>query len=218
MNKRLQITLAPLLAVAAFAVMPAVSQAVPHVYKDGTIGKEGSKVRYIEWGTLLDTNGSNFVSEWICHTVVAGVLQNPTGGGAAVGKVQAFFPYECQSASCLTLGGKELTGTADKLPWKTEVTEPDQGVFRQRTGEKGNNTESIHLLMNCEGVEEWEEFGGWSPKFLNNGQAIGLLPAELEFDAGAGELESVAIGGVATHGTVKVQGYGQQELLEIKNP
>jgi hypothetical protein len=215
-TKKVLIGLAPLLAIAALMAMPAVSGAVPHVYKNGTIGKEGSKVREISWGTVKLTNGT--LGEVICHTIFAGFAENPKGGGAAGGKVQAFFPYECESASCLTLGGKGIQVTAGKLPWKAEATEPEVGVFRQKTGEKGNTTESVHFTVNCEGVVEAEFFGQNSPKVLNNGKAIGALPGELEFDAGAGELESVAIGGGATHGTVKVQGYGEQELIEVKNP
>jgi hypothetical protein len=216
MPKKLFISLATLVAVAAFAVMPAVSQAAPHVYKNGVLSPEGKKLRLISWGTLKLTNAT--LGEVICHNVFAGYGENPKGGGAAVGKVQAFFPYECESASCLTLGGKGIVAKAGKLPWKAEVIEPEVGVFRQKTGEKGNNTESVHFTVNCEGVVEAEFFGQLTPKALNGGQSIGALPGEGEFDAGAGELESVGIGGAAVHGTAKGFGYAEEELIEVKNP
>src|SRR6516164_2390182 len=69
------------------------------------------------------------------------VPRNPVGGGNAVGKVQASFPYECASTECIKLGGKALEIVPDHMPENVEVSEPSPGVFRQKTGNKANMVE-----------------------------------------------------------------------------
>jgi hypothetical protein len=216
------ISLAPLLAIAALAVMPAASQAAPHIYVNGVIAKEAKKVREISWGTAKLKNST--LGEVECHNIFAGYGENPTGGGAAIGKVQAFYPYECGSSSCEALGGVNIEVTAGKLPWKVEVTEPESKVFRQKTGFKGKEKnkpptepEYVNFTVNCERVAKVEFFGEQTPKILNNGLSIGSAPGELELTNG-GELESELIGNGTTEGNVKVEGYGAEELIEVKNP
>jgi hypothetical protein len=187
----------------------------PHVYKNGVIGGEGKKVRNIGWGTLKFTNAT--LGEVECHTISAGYLENPTGGGSAVGKVQAFASYECVSASCTALGGTGIEVTAEKLPWSAEVTEPE-GVFRIRTGNRIKAAGAAFQRVNCIGVTNTQFSGEDAPKVLNNGKAIGSAPGEQEFDQpGSGELEG-ALGGLKIAGSIKVEGYGAEELIEVKNP
>jgi hypothetical protein len=146
-------------------------------------------------------------------------VENPTGGGPAVGKVQAFAPYECVSESCKALGGTAIEVTAEKLPWSVEVTEREEGVFRMRTGNKTKAAAAVVVRVNCIGKTNAEFFGEYAPKVLNNGVAFGSAPGEEEFDQpGSGELESAALGGLKTAGRLKTQGYGAQELIEVKNP
>jgi hypothetical protein len=232
MNRKLFISLAPLFAIAAFAVSPAVSQAActppacPHAYENGVKGAEGKKVRGIAWGTLKLKNATLGVVE--CHNIFAGFLENPVGGGAATGKVQAFYPYECVSASCLALGGKGIAVAAGKLPWNGEAIEPTVGEFRQKTGFKSTEKNKppkepgfVEFKVNCEGVTEPIFFGESDPKILNNGLAIGSFPGEEEFTPGAaGEspLESEALGNGETEGKVKGFGYSNQSQGEVHNP
>src|SRR5262249_41372015 len=144
MNKRFLIGLAPLVAVGALVAMPAASQAActppacPHGYENGVRTPEGKKVRGIAWGTGTLKNATLGVVE--CHNIAAGYEENPVGGGASKGKVQAYVPYECVSASCLALGGKSINVVIGKLPWRAEAIEPEAGVFRQRTGFKSGTT------------------------------------------------------------------------------
>jgi len=218
MKKKLLTGLAPLVVIAAFLVIPAASQAVPHVYKNGVIQTEGKKLRFIAWSTFTFTNPSVFgTSE--CHHAFEGFLENPTGGGAAVGKLQAFEPYECVDPACIGLGGKQIVFTPEKLPWNSEVTEPEAGVFRMSTGKKGEKggTGSIEIHENCEGFAMASFFGALAPKILNNGITIGAIPGELEFNASAGELESPDGPGIY-EAKVKMQGFAAQELIEAKNP
>jgi hypothetical protein len=190
----------------------------PHIYKNGVIGKAAQKVRTFGWGTLKLTNST--LGEVECHTITAGYLENPTGGGSAVGKTQAFSPYECVSSSCTTMGGTGVEVTPEKLAWSSEVTEPEAGVFRMRTGNKTKTANAAFLSANCIGVKNVQFFGENAPKVLNNGVAVGALPSEDEFDQpGSGELESEGALGVGKlAGRFKIEGFGEEELLEVKNP
>jgi len=191
--------------------------ASPHWHKNGAKLAEGNILRTIAWGTLKLTNST--LGEVECHTVVAGYVENPTGGGAAVGKVQAFDPYECVSESCKALGGTGIEVNAEKLPWNAEVTEPEAGVFRMNTGNRLKAAGAVFERVNCIGVKNAQFIGEFAPKILNNGLRIGVSPAEQEFDQpGSGELESEALGAGKYGGRLKAEGYAEQELLEVRNP
>ena len=109
MNRKVSIVLAPLIVTAAFAVMPAASQAActapacPHMYVNGIIAAEGEHVPNIAWGTVELKNAT--LGELTCHTVFAGYGENPVGGGANVGRTQGFYPYECSDPVCTSTGG-----------------------------------------------------------------------------------------------------------------
>jgi hypothetical protein len=210
------IGLAPLVIVAAFVAAPA-AEGAPHVYKNGVIAKEGTPVRTIEFGNAKFQNGVE--GEVECKNILAGFLENPVGGGNAIGKVQAHFPFECVNANCIKMGGKFVELSAEHLPWRVEVTEPSAGVFRQKTGTKSERggAGSIEYLYNCEGISKPHPFGELSPLSLNNGTAIGLKLDELDFDLGGSELES-EVGAWKVGGKLKTQGYAAQELIEVKNP
>jgi hypothetical protein len=56
------------------------------------------------------------------------------------------------------------------------------------------------------------------PRVLNNGISIGSAPDEEQFDQPAsGELES-EVGGLKLAGKNKLEGYGGEELIGVKNP
>jgi hypothetical protein len=195
----------------------AFTATAPHVYKNGQKQAEGKILRTIAWGTLKLTNST--LGEVECHTVSAGYMENPTGGGAAVGKVQAFDPYECVGETCKSLGGTKIEVIPEELPWSAEVTEPEEGVFRMKLGNKTKAAGAVFERVNCIAVKNAQFVGEDAPKILNNGLAIGVLPAEQEFDQpGSGELESEALGGGKYRGRLKVEGYAEQEMLEIRNP
>jgi hypothetical protein len=188
-----------------------------HVYQNRAIGTEGEQVHDIAWGTLKFTNAS--YGEVECHTIGAGFLENPTGGGSATGKASTFVPYECESASCTALGGTAIQVTPEKLPWSTEATEVAGGAFRLRTGNRINAGGAVFLKVNCVGVKNTQFFAEVVPRVLNNGISIGSAPDEEQFDQpGSGELESVALLGLKLAGKVKFEGYGGEELIEVKNP
>jgi hypothetical protein len=122
------------------------------------------------------------------------------------------------SGTCKTLGGTATQVTPENLPWSTEATEVEGGAFRMRTGNRIKTAGAVFLRVNCLGVKNTQFFAEEAPKVLNNGIVIGQLPDEEEFDQpGSGELESEA-GGLKLAGKVKFEGYGQEELIEVKNP
>jgi hypothetical protein len=241
MNKKLLISLAAIFAAAAFAVMPAAAHAActppacPHVYKNGVIGGEGKRVRYIEWGTWNITNAH--IGGFECRTATVGYLENQVGGGAARGEVQGVAWYECVWPTCTTvLGGTAIRLTPGQLPWAAEVFEDSERKFRQKTGHKGptpgkepnpvTEPEFIQFLVDCTGVTTTTFFGEQDPLLLNNGTAIGAGPGEEKLEpekvnANAKDLESELSGrGETESGSpgFKVEGYGAEELLEVKNP
>jgi len=191
----------------------------PHLYKNGVLQKAKTPLPGIAWGTLKFTSASPY-GEVECHTISAGFMENPTGGGSAIGKVQGHFPYECESASCKASGGTAIELTPENLPWSTEATEVEGGAFRMRTGNRIKAAGAVFLRVNCVGVKNTQFFAEDAPKALNNGISIGSAPEEEEFDQpGSGELESEAGGlKLALAGNVKFEGYGEEELIEVKNP
>ena len=78
MSKKLLIGLAPVLATAAFVVMPAVAQALPHYYVDGTKAAEGKLFPDLSWGTLtLATEGVGYLRRSAVRTQSLGIMKTP---------------------------------------------------------------------------------------------------------------------------------------------
>jgi len=141
MSKKLLISLAPLVAIIAFAMMPVAAQAakcvpftpgsIPHYCANGTRlpefgpGISGStKTPIIQWAKLTLGSGAAAVS---CKNAVAGNVWNPEGvspnveklGPAGKGEVELFATYECTVAACPL----ETRVTAENLPWPYETYE-----------------------------------------------------------------------------------------------
>ena len=125
MSKKIVVSLLPLLATAAFAVMPAAAGAAPHHwYKNNVLLPERERVPVLSWGTLALQSAAGKVE---CRNVIGGYDENPAGGGAGVGAVQAFVPYECED-SCPAV----FTVTPERLPWSRELIDVG-GVQRDQT-------------------------------------------------------------------------------------
>jgi hypothetical protein len=150
---------------------------------------------------------------------MAGFLENPTGGGAPIGKIQGFAPYECVSESCKALGGTAIEVSAEMLPWSLAVAEPQPSVFRMTSGNGSKAAGAVFVTVKCVGVKSIQFFGEYAPKVLGNGRSIGASPTEEEFDQpGSGELMSEGFGGLKFAGNTKIEGYAAQELLVVENP
>jgi len=234
-TKKLLLALAPL--IVAVALVPAAASACtapacPHVYPNGSKAVAGKKVKTMGWGTIVLKNA--FLTSVECKNVAGGYSENPVtvpAGGAAKGVVQAFYAYECVSEGCIKLGGKNIEAIPENLPWTGETTEAVPGVFRAQVGKPPKTPKVVEpgeviVRVNCyktlptESVSNTQFYGENSPHILTAScVAIGSLPCEAEFDQpGSGSLNNENIGIGTTEGTIKGQGYLEQELIETKNP
>jgi hypothetical protein len=206
MNKKLILSLAPLLATAAFAVMPAAAQAAPHHwYNNGVLIPEGQRVPTVSWGTLALESAAGKVE---CRTVIGGYVENPVGGGAGVGAIQAFNEYECTSTCPV-----EVEHIAEGLPWRTELIEVST--------KSRDRTVGMKIRIKCEypkpgTVYENTVFSGSNDPLEQNGTALGK-PSQVVY-AGTGEEELVSpeLGKSKTEGRVKTQGYEATEVITNK--
>jgi hypothetical protein len=205
--------------------------ACPHVYKNGVMGPEGEPVREIFWGNIQLHSAK--LGEVECHNINAGLLVNPTGGGRAEGKVQAFFPYECTDEFCTTQLGELKVTNGKTLPWKAEFVENAAKEFFEKTGFKGPTVNKkanpatepgqVEFNVNCTTVAAADLFGVQYYKILNNGISIGSAPDEeqLQAEGATGrnlESESEAFLPLERKERIRVIGFGGQELIAVKNP
>src|SRR5262249_18502788 len=104
MFKKLFIGLAPLLAIAAFAVMPVAAQAATqHWYSNAAKATEGEEIPIVVFGNevnLADMREGAGVFPINCKTAGGGTIENPGGGGAGVGRTNLMGAYECKAEQC----------------------------------------------------------------------------------------------------------------------
>jgi hypothetical protein len=101
MSRKLLISIVSLLAIAAFAVMPLGAQAVTqHWYRAGSKLPEATSVPIVTFGGKVNLSQTSAVGETNCKESGGGTVENPTGGGAGVGRTDAAFFYECKSEKC----------------------------------------------------------------------------------------------------------------------
>jgi len=217
MNRKF-LSLAPLLVIAAFAVMPAVSQAAaPRFFKNnveiapGCNGDEqgGScGIDFIAWGTL--TLGNANIGTVQCENTFAGDISNPEAiTSPGTDNVDAFSVYDCASPACEALGKViEIVplGLGEGKEWPSVLTGEGASIRDKVSG--------IKFLVKCPGAIELESHGELSPK-VTNGSGIGSSPSKVKFDATSGELESGA-GPDSVSGTLKIMGYEGQEIIAAK--
>ena len=157
------------------------------------------------------------IGELECRNIVVGFEENPVGAAPAIGAVQGFVPYECVSASCTALGGKAIEVTSGKLPWTITATEPSKpGVLREVI------SPPAELETNCIGVAAPKFSEGGMDALIQNGLSIGAAPGELAIESEKVNHEAHNLKNgtetLETEGKLKRQGYGTQELIEVKNP
>jgi len=133
--KRKFFSLVPLLAVAAMAIVPAVSQAGPlHWYKGGVkLPANKTQLPYVSWGGKTNLKQLSPAGEINCKGAGAGYIENPEGGGAGKGAVLDASFYECKAPKCEAevaaspLGGLGFKGQGAAVtynfPWNLQLTE-----------------------------------------------------------------------------------------------
>jgi len=232
MFKKLSIGLAPLVAVAAFAVMPATSQATGHYYSNGLKIAEGSKKTVTEWGTLTLAGVTREKGHVTCHTAAGGTVENPVGGGAGVGATEVFVAYQCESEKVCP-AGVVARPTAEKIAngvgWPNVLTEPEAEKWRTESSkvkvdvacylvtEPETGTGSVERYVGKGGYGKETPGEGLRPE-VHKGTNAGH-PSGVVFGAGSGELEAELRGTEETvryEGEVKTLGYLNQELINVK--
>jgi len=132
MNKKFLTRLVPLLAIAAFAVVPATAQALtPHWYKNGSILKAATPTPVLTWGGATNLKQESPAGEINCKGAGAGNVENPTGGGPGKGQSEDSSFYECKAPKCEAeiaaspLGKLGFKGQGQaaiyNLPWNNEL-------------------------------------------------------------------------------------------------
>jgi len=212
MNRKFLVSLASLLVISAFAVMPMAAQAEPHYYKNATLIKEGEKVQVLGWGKLTLTSAAGTVT---CDNAATGFVENVATEGK--GATQTFATYNCSTAACPL----ETRAEPYKLPWLStlflegETTRsrsvgveviigcwfgPPSGPGNVSTSER--NTPAAELLP----------FAGESTPKSANGKTA-TKPSHVQFGAGSGELINGKVGGGKTTGETTLEGYIAQETI-----
>ena len=137
MNKKLFVSLVPLLAIAAFAVMPAAAQAEPHWYIRGELAGPAPGKPAVFKGPVTFQVEETIIS---CNLKTKLQVWNPKGGGAGEDELVAFTLTKCQSTPVLC--PKKMTIVAKGLPWPSHLIagSPIRDV-----------TEDIELEVSCKG-------------------------------------------------------------------
>jgi hypothetical protein len=120
---------------------------------------------------------------------------------------------------CTSAGGEIKVKTGETLPWQVEVFEPKAGEFWEKIGVPGQSK----FNTNCTVIGAPDFTGEIDTLIQDNGVSIGAAPGEMQFfkesqNPNSHNLESALFGPGELEGKVKVQGYGAQELREVKNP
>jgi len=227
MNK-MYLRLAPLLAIAAFVVMPAAAQAAPHHFFANGAEIEptaGCKLGYpscgkeiIAWGTL--TLETKTVGTIICENEFGGDAFNPVGGGAGEGSVYAYAVYDCTNEAC----EGPLKSKQEIVPeglnkfgfWENKLLET--GRLKVGNTTEGSPTQ-IKFLIACPpnglGELKVKSKGELTPS-LKNGTIIGSAPSKIEFGEGSGELEIANVKEGKVNGALKAFGYEAGEVIAQK--
>ncbi len=186
MSKKLLTGLAPLVAIAAFVAMPAVSQAAEgHFFKNGTLIPAGEKIPIFSWGKLtLEPVPASKGAPTTCENLAGGFVENPTGGTAGIGQTTRFATYNCTNAECpageveIAPGLKvekefEVVSNPEDLPWPSVLTEETEGIIK--TESKGVN---VQLACMAHGFTRAEagEGGAGNPTGVGSNEQF-VLPA-----------------------------------------
>jgi hypothetical protein len=226
------LTLTALVAIAAFAVIPAAAQAEPHFYSNhvalpaesGGPGAEGKDI--IAWGKLVLVTKT--IGTITCQNEFGGDAYNPGGATGAAGesKVDAYAVYDCTNEDCEVALKSKMEIVPEGLnkfgEWESKLTEPELEIIRLKVGNTTPESPTqIKFLIACPpnglGEIKTPSRGELTPK-LKNGTLIGSAPSKIEFGAGSGELELAGVREGAVTGALKVMGYNEAEIISTSNP
>jgi hypothetical protein len=148
MSKKLFISLAPLLAITALAVVPASSGAAVRYYKNFPPTSEytpgGGHFHVIAWGKLTLSPEPAVAAVTTCENMASGYIENPaTLTANGIGATERFATWNCENKECpagkVTIGGVEfekefeVVSPPQSFPWPSEEIEETPTLFRTRT-------------------------------------------------------------------------------------
>ncbi|HEV2923905.1 MAG TPA: hypothetical protein VGW98_07715 [Solirubrobacteraceae bacterium] len=224
MKKKLVLSLAPLMAVAAIAVVPVAAQATPqpHWFINGVFAG-ATPTPAIQWGSIsfvgvAGTPPGSFVT---CHSAQAGTVENTAITIPGQDQIQASAAFDCEETGgfCPGVPPHTVSAIAANIPW------PSKLVFAGTVIE--DETTDVDLTVMCHSEPTEIKFvtnatskccKALSPIFRHGTSAT--HPGFLEYGAGSGQLEvegSKETITVRVEGEVKVLGFAEQELISVKN-
>jgi hypothetical protein len=160
MRKKLFAGLAPLLAVTAFAVVPAAAQAAPHWYKKGVL--VGSVPITVATSGALTLSALSTVI--VCKVNDSEKIWNPAGGGAGEDLVTAFTLSKCKvkaGSSACPKGPAEVLSNG--LGWPSHLI-PGTPIR--------DEIQKIRLIVRCIPGTVGDEFEGSLTPEVGNGKLI----------------------------------------------
>jgi hypothetical protein len=193
MRKRLAV-LAPLLAVMAFAAIPAAAQAVPHWYKKNVLLGSGPVPVATNGALQLEALGTKVT----CKVKDSEEIWNPASGGPGEDLMTSFQLVKCKSSpgnSACPPGNVQVL--ANGLPWPSVLVEEPGPVIR-------DEIKKVRLILRCIPGTVGDEFEGTlSPEVVGNVLVFGpgsgtLLDASLNPMTVAGKDKLVAPPGKVT--------------------
>lgn len=199
---------APVLAVAAFGVAPALAQAAPHWYSNGVIIKEGEKVPVTTSSSALTLHALG--TEITCEVEDDGYIENPVGGGAGVDSIESFTNHKCVATPPVCPEGTTLEvlvlhkgaplSATNELPSTLLAGPPIRDEIRE-----------VEVAIECSG-EPVDVFSGTLTPEVSETESVA------SFGAGSGELEDAAKNKGTVTGNDSLIGPAGDEKITVKNP
>jgi hypothetical protein len=142
MNRKLLAGIAPMLAVVAFAVVPAIAQAEPHWYKNKA--PVGSAPMTVTTAGNLTLNALGATIK--CKVNDADEIWNPASGGPGIDLMTAFSLTKCKNKVATAACPKgAIAVTAEVFPWPSRLFTVAPATIR-------NEIVKVRLNVGCAGT------------------------------------------------------------------
>lgn len=229
MSKKLYAAFLPLLAVAAFAVLPAAAQAqVPHwyscqakaggTYENSVCTKTGAG-KLFEWvktaegvPVVVKTTGSPTLTlhalgaEITCKVLDYGVIENPVGGGVGIDLITEFVNSGCVSTPTTACPAAEIIVFHAGKPLSLLNALPTKLLVGPPIRDE---ITEIEVEVRCSGAKV-DLFSGTLTPEIGSSVAV--------FGAGSGELEDPAKNKATVTGTDDLEGPAGDLGITAKTP
>jgi hypothetical protein len=196
-SKKLLMGLAPIVAVAALSVMPAVAQGAPRWFINGKLA-EAKQEALVAQGAITLQN--QLLGKINCLAIAPGTVWNASEKGLAATEALATYGCNAEPAPCPGVfvsdekpvavierkveGGEEPQAIREPgpLPWSEEAIEEEGSEKRRKLKIKQL---LMTIVMPCLNLEV--PFSGRLEPLLVNGVKNGLFPSHLQFQGQGGQ-------------------------------